>query len=178
VAAGYPRTTPVLLGEWSRFIPAYAMGGPGAAFLACCLATINSLHPLNSQHAVEDSFVFSAGKVWDGKRPAAPNLHAGVLWQVWESMVKTAQMLNTSVTVGGGPADDKASTCCEFHAVAASDGADTVRLLLANYNSTADDPESNALPSVGALHEVAVQVRRVISDCHFAVQLKRSTALF
>ena len=46
VAAGFPRSTPILLGEWSRFIPVYAMDAPGAAFLACCLVGLNRLHPV------------------------------------------------------------------------------------------------------------------------------------
>ena len=103
VAAGFPRSTPILLGEWSRFIPAYAMDAPGAAFLACCLVGLNSLHPANSPHFVEDSFVFAAGKLWDGKAPNAPNLHAGVLWQTWHDLqTKSPRMLNTTVTLASG----------------------------------------------------------------------------
>ena len=86
MAADFPRSTPVLLGEWSRFIPAYAMDGPGAAFLACCLMSLNGMHPSNGPHFVEDSFVFAAGKIWKGFTEGAPNEHAGVLWEVWQDL--------------------------------------------------------------------------------------------
>ena len=169
VAADFPRSTPVLLGEWSRFIPAYAMDGPGAAFLACCLMSLNGMHPSNGPHFVEDSFVFAAGKIWKGFTEGAPNEHAGVLWEVWQDLhAKTPRLLNTSLILGqpwSVSSDNDAaawlgpSSCCEFHAVSGSNGVDAVTLLLASYNSTTEP--GDRVPSVGATHTVAIRVDRL-----------------
>ena len=165
--AGFPRKTPILLGEWSRFIPAYAMDAPGAAFLGCCLASFNSMHPANSAHALEDAFVFAAGKVWDGKTAGAPNLNAGVLWQAWDELVKgTPHLLQSTVTLAGPDWGHAAvasadggranSGCCELHVVAASDGKAAVSVFVANYNTTVGG--GGRVPSIGAPHELLLRV--------------------
>eukprot|EP01043_Picozoa_sp_COSAG02_P074240 COSAG02_NODE_14776_length_1237_cov_1.318981_2_plen_201_part_00 len=127
------------------------MGGPGAAFLACCLASLNTLHPANSDHNVEDSFVFAAGKIWDGSIANAPNLHGGVLWEVWHNLhTRWPHMLKATATMGlykDGTASDSINRCCEFHAVAGWDGMDSLTVLLANYNDTT--APGRRVPSVG-----------------------------
>ena len=159
VAAGFPRTTPILLGEWSRFIPMYAMDATSAAFLACSLVGLNTVHPDNSDHAVEDSFVFSAGKVWSGQLENAPNLHAGVLWEAWHKLnTRSPLLLNTSVTIGGELGSCTDGGCCEFHALAASDGGAVVSVLLASYNSTGDPEAPRKPPPVGAPHDVTLRL--------------------
>ena len=39
-SVGLPRSTPIILGEWSRRIPHYAVDGPGGAYIMCGLSLL------------------------------------------------------------------------------------------------------------------------------------------
>ena len=64
---GGNRSTLALVGEWSRIIPLYARGRPGSAFTACGLTYLSAMGAANSEHNVEQGFLFAAPFVWDGE---------------------------------------------------------------------------------------------------------------
>ena len=100
---GYAETTPIVVGEWSRSIGLnYAIDAPGAAFIACGLIYMNDMTMHNSRNSggnggtttnVEQAFLFSASKVWDGgykeaTTTNAPDLNAATVLNWWNRMVK------------------------------------------------------------------------------------------
>jgi hypothetical protein len=86
---GWPKDTPLLIGEWSRSIGQdYAQDVPGAAFLACGLVHLNDMGKHNSRglHNIEQAFVYASSKVWAGEGGACADLNAAMLWNVWSKM--------------------------------------------------------------------------------------------
>ena len=97
-AAGWPKDTPILIGEWSRTIPLYAVDGPGTAFVASGLAHLNAMAPGNGAHAVERGFLYASQKIWDGAQSGAPDLNAATAMNWWARLAGGA-----GAGAGGAP---------------------------------------------------------------------------
>jgi hypothetical protein len=150
---GWPKDTPLVIGEWSRSIGQdYAQDVPGAAFLACGLVHLNGMGKHNSRglHNIEQVFVYAAGKVWAGEGGACTDLNAAMLWNVWSKMAvgellepkvaSTPRMLDVVLKLAKPPPQSQAPTdeLCALAgtAEATTKAAPAINVLLGHYRGT------------------------------------------
>ena len=78
---GLPRSTPLVIGEWNRTIPNYAVDAPGAAYIMCSLSLLANLaEQPGGLHHVSMACLFAVGKLWHGTTttPQTPTAGGGV----------------------------------------------------------------------------------------------------
>jgi hypothetical protein len=150
-AAGFPASTPINIGEWSRSIGlGYAQDPPGAAFLTCGLIYLNALGQAGDgafgTHHVEQAYVFAAEKVWDGRTPGAPDLNAGRVWQAWSQMVGLAEVATSGgrYPAGVDPAHSGDDLCI---LAAGGAGANELTVLVSHYKADGTSQRPTTLPA-------------------------------
>jgi len=144
-SVGLPRSTPIILGEWSRRIPHYAVDGPGGAYIMCGLSLLADMAEQPSGlHHIKMACLFSVGKIWSGatQAPQNPTL-GGVAMHVYGEQL--AARTPNRLAVESPPNESKdVPTLTGIAGVSAS--GRRMALVVSQYDRTIPDAYGDAFP--------------------------------
>ncbi|QDZ25513.1 hypothetical protein HOP50_17g80550 [Chloropicon primus] len=159
---GFSKTTPIILGEWSRSIGLnYALDGPGASFIAASLIYIDDmgLQRSGGVHNVEQAYLFSSQKVWDGLKPDAPDLNAATVLNWWRDMVGRPAMPSTGGRMPTATTNDELAVLMAGPKAEGKDSNDALALI-AHYEADKQKP-SRVLPTTGLPFDLQVNLEGI-----------------